>query len=97
VKVHRILNPWSEDTVTWASFNRAFDPTAAASFSNNAQNGRVSFDATNLVQSWLSGTANNGILLEADESPLTSFHTSESDDVDVEHPALELCYTVPEL
>jgi hypothetical protein len=85
-----------EGTVSWASFAEAFDPAVSASFSNASNGSSVVFDATSLVSSWLDGSANHGMLLEANQSPLTTFHASEGNGASALRPALSVCYVIPE-
>jgi hypothetical protein len=93
VRAHQILAPWVESAVTWTSFNGAFAPAIAASFSNGGGNKFVTFTLTPLVTSWVKLTApNNGFLLEQGPTvgPTTNFKTSESTD----KPELTVCYAV---
>lgn len=93
VSAHRVTSSWDEHTVTWDSFKGAYDSEPLANLPARDPN-RVSFDVTDLAQSWADGTnANDGILLRQDNAN-TSFSTSESDDAS-ERPYLELCWSVP--
>ncbi|MFT3771345.1 MAG: MopE-related protein [Minicystis sp.] len=92
VEVHNILAPWSESTVTWQSFNGAFDPTILTTFSN--QNTFPSFTIQPLVQAWVRGTLPNyGILLEDPGANYTNYWSSEYTNF-YSRPDLYVCYTV---
>src|SRR5262245_31548444 len=84
IEVHNVLAHWSENTVTWNNFGNAFTPQAQTTFTEAAFSaGKTSFDATPLVQAWVNGTVNYGmILIKAAESDVSvaNFKTSE-------HPA----------
>jgi hypothetical protein len=92
VRVHEILAPWVESTITWNSFAGAFAAANTATFSNGGGNAFVTFTLTPLVKSWVNLTkANRGILLEQGPTvgQTTNFKTSESTD----QPELTVCYT----
>jgi hypothetical protein len=96
VRVHRITAPWSESTVTWASFDEDYDPAVEASFSNNGPGyvGEVTVDISNLVEEWVEGSfPNDGVLLEQSGTTNTSYWSSEYKPAT--RPALVVCYTNP--
>lgn len=90
VDAHRVTAAWSEGTVTWNSFQNAYDPAIAASFSNGSAGSAVSFDLTTLVQSWYAGAPNNGIALTSTAD--TTWRSSEWTTVS-ERPSIRVCYT----
>lgn len=74
LSVHRLLNTWSQENVTWNSqppFNPSpFSPIwDGAIFINNATPlGLISIDITDLVIGWFTGSiVNNGLILVGDE------------------------------
>lgn len=93
VSVHRVTAPFSEATETWQSFNGAYLPAIAASFSNAGST--VTFDASALVSGWVSGQSpNHGMLLEqTGASTSTTFFTSNSQDPS-RRPKLDVCFDV---
>ncbi|MFT3769537.1 MAG: MopE-related protein [Minicystis sp.] len=92
IEVHNILAPWSESTVTWQSFNGAFDPTILNTFSNQAT--FPSFTIQPLVQQWVRGTLPNyGVLLRDPGANYTNLWTSEYTNF-YSRPDLYVCYTV---
>lgn len=92
VSVHRVIAPWSEPTVTDASFGDGFDPAAEASFTADATIGFRAVDLTQLSRAWASGAASNhGVLLEEAPVARTSYRSSESPYV-AQRPKLEICY-----
>jgi hypothetical protein len=94
VYVHEVLAPWSESSVTYASFAGSYDPTPATSFLAWGGGGyNLAFPVDALVQGWVDGVSpNHGILLQ-DLTLYTSFHSSEHADV-ATRPELEVCYTL---
>ncbi|HSN98499.1 MAG TPA: DNRLRE domain-containing protein, partial [Candidatus Nanopelagicales bacterium] len=90
--VHRVTAPWSESTVTWQSFNGAFDPAPSASF--YAWGGGVAqVHIEGLVQQWIDGAApNHGLLLQEPTYMPSSFRSSENSTVDA-RPRLKVCYS----
>jgi hypothetical protein len=73
LEVHRVTRAWTEASVTWARASTMtpwttpggdFDPAIVASATLGASVfGWVQWDITSLVQAWLSGTVNNGMIL----------------------------------
>jgi hypothetical protein len=96
VEVHNVLAPWSEATVTWASFNGQYDPTVLTTFSNGFSPANLypSFGLSGLVQGWVRGTTpNHGVLLRDPLHNLTNLWTSEYANF-YSRPQLNVCYTV---
>jgi RHS repeat-associated protein len=93
IDVHTVLAPWSETSVTWNSLGTAYSPSPTTTFTDAGFSaGKTTFDIKPLVQQWVSGTPNNGMLLKKDASSPTSvatFKTRESSSP----PELDLCYT----
>jgi hypothetical protein len=104
INVHRVLAPWSESTVTYASFNQQFSPLVAGIIQPSSTNAQKSLDVTALAASWLSGaTPNHGVLLESNSPSWSVFITSEGHpamnpakiDPTTLRPELVLCYNNP--
>ncbi len=91
VNVHGITADWAEMTVTWNSFDSAFDAAVYGGFTNTTVDW-YSVDVTTLVGEWLAGTyPNYGILLNQDalEWPRSLYFSKEFG----ENPAyLHICY-----
>jgi len=89
VLVHQVYYDWAESTVTWNNFyaNAApqYAPTAAGSFASGTD--WLSVDITALVQAWMAGTSNYGVLLEQDLTGFTRYSSSEG----LVSPYLRLC------
>ncbi len=93
VRLHRVLVPWTELTVTWESFGGAasWDPAVIATF-NPSGVGHKTVDVTGLVQAWYSGAVpNHGLLMEEDPVKLHGYYASESSTA-VYRPSLYVCY-----
>ncbi len=91
--VHRITDTWNEHETTWSSFGNAYDSNGEATIQlgETSEEGRISFDMTKLVQSWISGEyANDGVLVK-DSEGYSAFAMSESYAAK-DHPQLEVCY-----
>lgn len=94
VRAHLVEAPWTESTVTWQSFEDAYDPAVIGSFVAGAGAGMRTLDLGAAVQAWADGAPNHGVLLEEDLVGRTSFQSSESATVS-RRPALSLCYAAP--
>ena len=94
--VRQVLSSWSESTVTWSSIGSAFSPTVAATLDTASVPNKelTSIDVTGLVQSWVNGTLNHGLVLEAISGGRASYATSEAGPAD-HRPQLVVCYIPP--
>ncbi len=95
MRLHLVKVPWTENTVSWQSFNNGFNAGVLASFSNGfpaASTASVSVLAA--VKDWVSGAApNHGVLLEQQNAGLTSVKSSEFQ-VASARPKLSVCYQI---
>jgi uncharacterized repeat protein (TIGR01451 family) len=94
VRVHEALSPWNESTVTWGNYLSSWDALAVASFTSGGGAGDRSVDITTLVQGWVGGRPNHGLLLEEDPGQNTHFRSSEYVTAS-RRPRLEVCYAPP--
>lgn len=91
VRVHRVITPWVEADVTWASFNGGFDPTVITSFEADST-GWHTATVTSLVQDWVDHPSQNyGLLIEQGATPYNNYISSE-DDLATNRPKLDVCY-----
>uniref|UniRef100_UPI0013E09210 DNRLRE domain-containing protein n=1 Tax=Brevibacillus reuszeri TaxID=54915 RepID=UPI0013E09210 len=98
IGVHKVTSPWT-NAVTWntqPSFNDT--PDASPSIGGNA-NTDYTIDIKALVQAWVSGEANNGMLLKFTDETISfdrfhSFYSFEDGTV-VFQPTLTIDYTIP--
>lgn len=94
VGVHKALQPWSEESVTYNSYPASsWEAATVASFSAGGVGTRT-FDVTGLAQGWMNGSvANNGVVLE--EAPVAShyYFTKEAGMASL-RPSLDLCYYI---
>lgn len=93
VRVHRVTSAWDEATTSWTSFAGAYDATTATSFATGIWGTRV-VDVTALVQTWVDGDANHGLLLEEDAGYRTGYGASENTNA-ARRPVLEVCFEEP--
>ena len=93
VNIHRITADWTEMGVTWNSFAGSFDPNVDATFVEDYI-GWYAVDVTALVQDWMNGVDNFGMLLKRPDyqMPRTTFASKEWADATL-HPYLELIYS----
>jgi len=64
INIHKVTSDWQETTVTWNSFGGAYNSVVSTSFTANTANVYSPIDVTSLVQGWLDGETNYGILLK---------------------------------
>lgn len=91
VYAHRVTAPWSESSVTWDNFNGAFDPSASASVYAWG-GGTAQMHVEGLVQQWIDGTPNHGLLLQEGGQIASQFRSSEHGTID-SRPRLKVCYS----
>jgi hypothetical protein len=96
INAHRVTSPWTEPSVTYASFGQHFDPAVLAAFMTGSVNVQKSLDLTALVRSWDTGAqANFGVLLETASDKKTIFVTREGGTTE-QKPQLQVCYSLPD-
>jgi len=103
VSAHRILNPWSENSVTWNNRETGtswdttgsdFDNMAVVTTPVGPANQRYEWNITPLVQGWVDGSFQNyGVVLAAAIAGMSGerFYTSDSSDP-TRHPRLTITY-----
>jgi hypothetical protein len=80
VSVQPITGSWSESSVTYTSYSSSLTlGGAVASFTPATAQQFIVVDITSLVQSWLNGTANNGIALTTSSGDVV-FDSKENDE-----------------
>jgi hypothetical protein len=91
VNVHRATAPWTESTVSFASFAQHFDAAAVGTFLANSHTAEKTVDLTDQVKRWVMGAQpNDGLLLETSAHHKTIIVTKEGwRDA---RPRLEVCY-----
>lgn len=95
IRVHQIVGPWSEATVTWASFAQAYSPDLAGSFFTASGAATRQFRITPLVSGWVSGAIpNHGVLLAEVGQSYHTFASSEHPEI-AQRPYLRVCYMLP--
>lgn len=97
--LYRALSPWSETSVTWASFASDYDAsTLWGSFQPKAAlsaGGHAISDVTGIVQAWNSGVyPNHGLAIPEDAGARAALGSSEAGNAGL-RPALTVCYTAP--
>ncbi|UKL01398.1 DNRLRE domain-containing protein [Brevibacillus brevis] len=92
--IHEVTSPW--DGVTTWNTAPTFNPTVASSLALGPSNDWKTFDVKTLVQAWVSGSANNGLLLkDANETTLSTLATYNSFDSTGNQPTLTIDYSIP--
>ncbi len=90
--VHRIINPWDQATVTWNSFNSAFDPAVLKTFSTATA--KITVDILPVVKSWVSNALpNHGVVVATPGNSKMTAKTSEWPIVTL-RPYVSACYKV---
>ena len=93
VNIRKILNSWNELTVTWAT-KPSYDSINASTLDvpDSGTNNWHEWNLTSLVQNWIDGTPNNGvILILGDPSSDCHFKSSEYSDA-ILRPKLVISY-----
>lgn len=91
VGVYAVTVPWEEDVVTWNRFDAGYAVPAVVKFFPAAP----TFSIAPLVQQWVDGRRNDGLLLQqAPGSNYATFSSSNESDVAL-RPRLELQFTPP--
>ncbi|MDJ0939562.1 MAG: DNRLRE domain-containing protein [Woeseiaceae bacterium] len=66
ITAHEILADWAESTVTWESFGKAYRGGSVGTIpAQDTGDVWVSFNVTGLVQGWVNGQPNHGILFQS--------------------------------
>ena len=78
--LYQITQAWTEDSATWNSFSPAGAPTThpRESWVYPSVLGLFSIDIKSIVQHWVDGDANEGILLASDDTNGVDYESSES-------------------
>jgi hypothetical protein len=93
---HRITAPWSEASVTYNTFNNAFEPAILDSVVLPLSTfGFQVWDLTSVVQAWMDGTLDaHGVLIEESGPGRHTYRSSEHANAS-ERPKLDVCYIAP--
>ena len=98
LSVHPVLSAWSEDTVTWNSFNGGgvagvdYASAAVSTFSPNGVDSSFSFDVTTALASWSAGGANAGVILVNPSDDAALFYSDDHPNQAV-RPELSVAFT----
>ena len=94
VNLHEITAAWTEAAATWTTTADQFNSEVIASIPAQGSSGVwVQVNLTALVQSWVNGSANNGIMLVATSDAVESKYTSREWSPGSERPRLEVVAT----
>ncbi|KMZ44225.1 MULTISPECIES: DNRLRE domain-containing protein [Bacillales] len=97
IGVHRILSPWVESSVTWNS-QPSFDSNPSVTFAFTTSAKTHNIDLRELVQQWVAGDINNGILLKVANESITNvggqFKSIRATTVS-DRPTLTIDYSIP--
>ena len=91
--VYQVTESWREDSATWNSFSPAGMPGTKPQDSviSPRSLGLFSIDITSIVQHWVGGEPNEGVLLASSNSDGVDYESSES----ASPPALTVQFTAP--
>jgi len=96
--IHRITDSWDESTVTWTNTAADHDTTAETSITPPTNGEYVLFEITSLVQDWVDGTSNYGIMLVPSDQDMETKYSTKDEGASGEHPYMEIVYTIfPEI
>lgn len=96
ITIHRVTRAWSEQSVTYDSFDQRFDSRVAASLRVSSQSAFKTVDVKSLVETWVSGhKPNHGLLLQTEGQTRVIFVSSDQPTVS-QRPRLEVVYAVPD-
>lgn len=98
--IYRVTSSWNEDSATWefpwtnpgGDFDNSF---VYAVYPPSQINCMLTIDITNLVQEWVNGTPNYGLLLYSTGTNHIIKYSSKEETVVEQHPKLYVEYTAP--
>jgi hypothetical protein len=72
MEARRVTSAWAENTVTWNNSSTAFGEAGLTTSVKRANISQVwsEWDVRDIAQSWVSGTANNGLMVKATDEAL---------------------------
>ncbi len=80
ISVHEVLADWDEAAVTWDSLNGAYRAASFAAIpAQDAGDTWVAINITGLVQAWVNGQPNHGILFNSTAEGLHTEYTARED------------------
>lgn len=95
--VHKITSAWVPTGVTWNTAP-TFNAAPVASLSVGTAPGLQSFDVKSLVQDWVNGAPNNGLMLKANEETTINIllqAAANEASTTANRPILTIDYTIP--
>jgi hypothetical protein len=91
VHVFRITKAWTESGVNWGNTGTAFDATTIqGAFTPDVDDAFVTVDLTPLVQAWVCGTPNHGIMLIPTSTDVQSKIHSRNMDIPSFRPVMQV-------
>ncbi|MDJ0793003.1 MAG: DNRLRE domain-containing protein [Woeseiaceae bacterium] len=80
ITIHAVTADWNETTVTWDSFGGAYRPESIGVIpAQDTGDVWVAINLTGLVQSWVNGQPNNGILFNSEAEGLHTEYEARED------------------
>ncbi|NJN93268.1 MAG: S8 family peptidase [Anaerolineales bacterium] len=95
VNVHRITDAWTESGVTWSNTHTDFDPVADATFTPGTNDQYVQVDLKNLVQEWVNGAPNYGLMFNGTANDSESKYYGKDQGGSSQDPYLEIVAVEP--
>ncbi len=92
IEARRLASSWDEYSVTWNSHQPVWGDALGRGTADSA-NGWKTVDAIDIVQEWLSGTPNYGVVFQTDETPANQNQRVYRSRETSEKPYIILTYT----
>lgn len=96
VDVYRVTDAWTESGVTWGNTGEDIGANPRGSFTPSRDDSFSSIDLTELVQEWVCGASNNGVMLVATSNDEQSKYYSREIDIQRYRPRLNVEFGVGE-
>ena len=94
IGIHAVTSDWTENGATWQNMASNFDPASVASIARNLPADQYAdVDLTSLVQSWINGSANHGVMLIGERIDSISEYTSREYGDSSKRPTMEVVVT----
>lgn len=91
INVFRVTDAWTENNANWSNTGNNIDTSAISdSFTPRSDDSFVNVDLTSLVQDWVCGTPNHGLMFIATSNDEQSKYHSKEEDIASFRPSLDV-------